>query len=90
MVQVLMVTKAGCKPCRRVKDLLEALRGEVPALEVREVDFTSERGMALAVEHGILYPPALFINGKFLAYGKIHAEPLRRAVLGQVASSAPE
>jgi thiol-disulfide isomerase/thioredoxin len=75
-----MVTKEGCLPCLRIKRILGELKAELPELGVREVDFTSEEGVALAVKNSILYPPAVFINGALLAKGKIMEEPLKEAV----------
>ncbi len=47
---------------------------------MREVDFASEEGLALSVKNAILYPPAVFIDGKLFAKGKILEEPLKEAV----------
>jgi thiol-disulfide isomerase/thioredoxin len=79
-VEVVEITKEGCLPCLRIKRILGELKAELPELGVREVDFTSEEGMALAVKHGIFYPPAVFINGIVFAKGKIMEEPLKEAV----------
>jgi thiol-disulfide isomerase/thioredoxin len=78
--EVVMVTKEGCLPCLRIKRILGELKAELPELGVREVDFTSEEGIALAVKNSILYPPAVLINGCVLAKGKIMEEPLKEAV----------
>jgi hypothetical protein len=75
-----MVTKEGCLPCLRIKRILGELKEELPEVGVREVDFTSEEGMALAVKNSILYPPAVFINRSLFAKGKIWEEPLKEAV----------
>ncbi len=75
-----MITKEGCLPCLRVKRILRELKTELPKIGVREVDFTSEEGVALAVKNSILYPPAVFINKSLFAKGKIMEEPLKEAV----------
>lgn len=80
MPRVLLLTKEGCKPCLRVKRILEELRSATPGLEFEELDMASERGTELAVHHNVLYPPAVFIDGRLFAYGKIHEAPLRDAV----------
>ncbi len=80
LAEVVMVTKEGCLPCLRIKRILGELKAELPELGVREVDFTSEEGVALAVKNSVLYPPAVFINGALLAKGKIMEEPLKEAV----------
>jgi thiol-disulfide isomerase/thioredoxin len=79
-LEVVAITKEGCLPCLRIKRILGELKAELPELGVREVDFTSEEGMALAVKNSILYPPAVFINGFVFAKGKIMEEPLKEAV----------
>lgn len=77
---VIVVTKEGCLPCLRLKRIIGELKAELPDIDVREVDFTSGEGVALAVKDGILYPPAVFINGFLYAKGKIMEEPLKEAV----------
>ena len=79
-VEVVAITKEGCLPCLRIKRILGELKAQLPELGVREVDFTSEEGMGLAVKNSILYPPAVFINGSLFAKGKIMEEPLKEAV----------
>ena len=76
-VEVDMVTKEGCL---RIKRILGELKVELPEIQVREVDFASEEGVALAVKNSILYPPAVFINGTLFAKGKIMEESVKEAV----------
>jgi glutaredoxin len=79
-MEVVMVTKEGCLPCLRIKRILGEMKTELPEISVREVDFSSEDGVAMAVKNSILYPPAVFINGSLFAKGKILEEPLKDAV----------
>jgi glutaredoxin len=79
-VEVAIVSKEGCLPCLRIKRIVGELKAELPEIEVREVDFASEEGMALSVKNSIVYPPAVFINGYLFAKGKIMEEPLKEAV----------
>lgn len=78
--EVTVITKEGCLPCLRIKRIVGELKAELPNIEVREVNFTSKEGVALAVKNSILYPPAVFINGSLFAKGKIMEEPLRESV----------
>ena len=80
MPEVILITQKGCKPCLRVKRLLEELRPEVADLVVTEVSFSSEEGMRRANQDGIAFPPAVYVDGMFLAKGKVHEEVLRRAL----------
>lgn len=70
------MTSLGCTPCLRVKRILHELQVEMPNLTVEEVEFTSLTGSKLAMENGILYPPAVFLNGQLIAKGKIDAYAL--------------
>lgn len=79
-VEITVLTKEGCLPCLRIKRIVGELKAELPNLDVCEVDFTSEEGVALAVKNSILYPPAVFINGSLFAKGKIMEEPLKESV----------
>jgi len=59
---------------------MDELKAELPEIEVRDVDFTSNEGVRLSVKNTILYPPAVFIDGALFAKGKIWEEPLKEAV----------
>ena len=79
-VEVAVISKEGCLPCLRVKRILGELKAELPEINVREVDFASEEGVALSVKNSVLYPPAVIINGFLFAKGKVMEEPLKEAV----------
>lgn len=76
MVNVQLLTSEGCTPCLRVKRILGEIQTELPNLAVEEVEYTSSVGSKLAMENGILYPPAVFLDGKLIAKGKIDAAGL--------------
>jgi hypothetical protein len=76
MPQIRFVTSLGCTPCLRIKRILGELRAVMPNLTVEEVEFTSPVGTKLAMENGILYPPAVFLNGVMIAKGKIDANAM--------------
>jgi len=80
VVKVTLLTSLGCTPCLRVKRILGDLQTEIRDLAVDEVDFASPTGSRLAIENGVLYPPAVFLEGKLIAQGKIHAEELTAAI----------
>ncbi len=52
----------------------------MPNLTIEEVEFTSPAGSKLAIENGILYPPAVFLNGELIAKGKIDAGALETRI----------
>jgi predicted thioredoxin/glutaredoxin len=74
--KVLLITSLGCTPCTRVKRVLSELQSQMPDLIVEEMEFASPNGSRLAMEHGILYPPAVFIDGTIIAKGKIDADKM--------------
>ncbi len=80
MTTVRALTSEGCLPCLRVKRILKELQGEIPSLSVEEVDYASPRGMKLAFDNNVLYPPAVFLEDKLVAKGKIDAEKLISAI----------
>ena len=70
------MTSLGCTPCARVKRILNELRKEMSNLAIEEIEFGSPAGSKLAMENGILYPPAVFVDGTLIAKGKIDADEL--------------
>ena len=80
MVRVLLVTSEGCKPCTRVKRILSELQTQMHSLIVETVDLTSPDGTKLALENQILYPPAVFIEGKLFGKGKIDVDRMVESI----------
>jgi len=78
--KILFVTSLGCTPCLRVKRILKELQSEMSDLTVEELDFTSPVGSKLAMENGILYPPAVFLDGTLIAKGKIDGSKLATTI----------
>lgn len=80
MANILLVTSYGCTPCLRVKRILKELQSEIPNLALEEMDYSSPSGAKLSIENGIQYPPAVFLNGKLIAKGKIDADKLIKTI----------
>ena len=80
MAELILLTSYGCTPCLRVKRILNELQLQMSGLNVQEVEFTSPAGSKLAIENNVTYPPAVFIDGKLIAKGKIFAEQIVAAV----------
>ena len=80
MPHLLLLTSLGCTPCVRVKRILTELQTEFPGISIEEVEYTSNAGSKLAIDNNIAYPPAVFLDGKLLAKGKIYAEQIVVAV----------
>ena len=79
----MLLTSYGCTPCLRVKRILKELQTEIPDLCVEEVEFKSVSGSKLSIENNVLYPPAVFLDGKLLVKGKIDAEKMITAIRKQ-------
>ena len=77
---IMLLTSYGCTPCLRVKRILNELKAEMPDLCVQEVEFKSASGATLSLKNNVLYPPAVFLDGKILAKGKIDAEKMIVAI----------
>ncbi len=67
-------------PCSRVKRVLSELQSVMPSLTVETIDVTSPEGTKLAIENGIIYPPAVFIEGKLFGKGKIDAHSMTESI----------
>lgn len=80
MVNIKLLTREGCTPCLRVKRIVKELQGEFPDITIEEVEFTSSTGSKLAIENNVAYPPAVFLDGKLVAKGKIYAEQMVEAI----------
>jgi alkyl hydroperoxide reductase subunit AhpF len=77
---VMLLTSYDCTPCLRIKRMLNELQAEMPNLCIQEVEFKSVSGSRLSIENNVLYPPAVFLNGKLLVKGKIDAEKMIAAI----------
>ncbi len=52
----------------------------MPNLKVEEVEYTSELGVKLSIGNGITYPPAVFLDDKLIAKGKVDASEMIQAI----------
>jgi len=80
MTNVQVLTSEGCTPCLRVKRIIKELQVEIGNVAVEEIDFASPTGSKMAIENNVAYPPAVFVDGKLVAKGKIHEEQLAVAI----------
>lgn len=76
-ISVTLVTSEGCHFCEMAKDTIAEA---VPTylLEVREIDMASAEGAAIMRSNRVPYPPALVLDGRFHAFGRISAKRFRR------------
>ncbi len=80
LTEITLLTKEGCLPCVRIKRIMKELKEELPGLDVKEIDYASQEGIALSFKNRVYYPPAVFIDGSLFGFGKILEEPLKEAV----------
>ena len=76
-IEVLLLTKDDCKFCEEAKAILRHLVDEFQ-LRVNTDDIGSPRGLALALQGGLLFPPGVVIDGRPFSYGRQSEKKLRR------------
>ena len=87
MPRLLLLTSKGCTPCLRVKRILNGIQAESRDVSIEEIEFSSSVGSKLAIENNIFYPPAVFLNGKLIAKGKIYEEQIAAALRSQAGAA---
>ncbi len=75
--EVVLVTAPRCHLCDDAKGLLKELRHDYP-LTVREVELSSDEGLALSRRFSMSFPPLLLINGIRFGHGRISRRKLVR------------
>lgn len=84
-LRVTLVTAPDCHLCAHAKQVLARLLQARP-LVVEEMAWESREGQALVRRDGVPFPPAVYINGAFFAYGRLSEGRLRRHLDGQAAT----
>lgn len=83
-IHVQILSTEGCKYCDEARALFERISTEY-TLELELLDLETDSGRELALAHGILFPPGVFIEGELLQYGR-PSERKVRARLAQLAA----
>jgi len=78
VTHVLLLTAPAC--CDKAQSLIARL-GQEFELVVEMRSAADEAGRALALAHGVLFPPAIFVNGAFVQYGRPSEGKLRARLL---------
>jgi hypothetical protein len=76
-VQVTYVTAPACHHCDHGRTVLAELARHVP-LDVREVSLGSDEGRQLLAVHRFAFPPAVIVDGRLVAHGRLSARRLAR------------
>lgn len=77
MIDVLLLTQPDCHFCQRAEEVLRRVGQDHP-LRVRRIGLDSDLGQTLAARHGVLFAPAVLVEGEFLSYGRLSERLLRR------------
>lgn len=77
MTRITVITRPDCHYCDDAKHLLQRLAPEL-GLEVETIDLATPRGRELAVASGMVFPPAILIDGSPFSYGRLSERRLRR------------
>ncbi|WP_205324193.1 glutaredoxin family protein [Glycomyces sp. YM15] len=76
MTEMILVTEPRCGRCDRAKEVLHHLSAEFE-LTVTEIDFSSDEGRRLAIEHAIPVAPGLLLDGVLFSCGEVREDRLR-------------
>jgi hypothetical protein len=82
-VQVTYVTAPACHYCELGRAVLAELAGHLP-LEVREVALDSDEGRQLLTVHRFAFPPAVIVDGRLIAHGRLSTRRLARLLAHEV------
>jgi Glutaredoxin-like domain (DUF836) len=72
-----LVTTPDCHLCEHAHRVLERLRAEF-RFDLVEIDWESAGGQGLVVQDAVLFPPALYLNGRLVAFGRLSEGQVRR------------
>ncbi len=76
MIRATIVSTPDCHLCARAREVLRKVaHGE---LEINELDWDSAEGRSLVASEGVPFPPAVLVDGRFAAYGRVSEAAMRR------------
>lgn len=78
MIHATIVSTKDCHLCERARSVLHEVAGD--RLSLSEVDWDSPEGQTLVRSEGIPFPPAVFVDGRFAAYGRVSKQALAKFV----------
>ena len=76
-MRILLLTQEACGLCAQAKEILERLQGEY-GFSLDLLDLRTREGEALALRHGILFPPGILLEEEPFSYGRLSERKLRR------------
>jgi hypothetical protein len=69
-VEVVILSQDDCSWCDDVKRAVTAAAAQHP-VKVRVLDIGSAEGSAMGLSAGVMFPPAVFMDGRLLGYGHL-------------------
>lgn len=88
MTRITVLSRQDCHLCDEAKRTLDRIAAEL-SLDVEVIDLDSERGRALAVAGGVLFPPGILIDGEPFSYGRLSERRLRRELVHRATATRP-
>lgn len=77
MIRITLLTKSHCHLCEHAKEVLSTV-GRDLAFDLEVLSVESSDGAQLAQEKGIVFPPAVLIDGEPVMNGRVSEGKLRR------------
>lgn len=77
MIRVTILTQPSCVFCEQAFEILNRLAAQY-SLEIQEVPLESGEGRTLAIAHGVMFAPAILLDGKLFSYGRLSEKKLRK------------
>lgn len=77
MFEITILTQDSCAFCDQAKHILSRLAMDYP-LSIREIRLDTEEGRNLAIQHGVMFAPGIFIDGTLFSYGRLSEKKLQR------------
>ena len=77
--RITIVTKDDCALCDHAKEVIARVGDEFD-IELELVGLETARGREVALQSGMVFPPAVLVDGQPFAYGRLSERQLRRAL----------
>ena len=75
--RITIVTKDDCALCDHAKEVIARVGDEFD-IELELVGLETARGREVALQSGMVFPPAVLVDGQPFAYGRLSERKLRR------------
>lgn len=82
VTEITLLTAPSCRLCDDAKVILERVALDFD-LTIESVSIDTTRGQALMIEHQVVFPPGVLIDGKPFSYGRLSERRLRKTLEGQ-------